>query len=84
MLTCFTFPPKLASLAAGGGGIGNAMADYRVYLVGEDGHFYEAVPMTCSDDAEAIERAQQLAIGQDVELWQLDRKIATFANGRMI
>jgi hypothetical protein len=52
------------------------MADYRVYLVGEDGHFYEAVPLICADDGEAMELALQLAVGHDVELWQLDRKVA--------
>jgi len=56
------------------------MPDYRVYEVGLDGHFYDAVPLICADDAEAIEQAQRLAVGHDVELWQLDRKIATFAN----
>jgi hypothetical protein len=32
----------------------------------------------CADDAEAIEHAQRLAVGHDVELWQLDRKVAVF------
>jgi len=54
------------------------MADYRVYLVGEDGHFYDAVPLVCADDAEAIEQAKRLAVGRPVELWQLDRKVAVF------
>jgi hypothetical protein len=53
------------------------MAEYRAYLIGDDGHFYDAVPLTCADDAEAIEMAKRLAIDHDVELWQLDRKIAT-------
>ena len=52
------------------------MADYRVYLVGTDGNFYSVVPLVCADDAEAIEHAQRLAVGHDVELWQLDRKVA--------
>jgi hypothetical protein len=54
------------------------MADYRVYLVGTDGNFYDVVPLVCTDDAEAIEHAQRLAVGYDVELWQLVRKIAVF------
>jgi hypothetical protein len=37
----------------------------------------DAVPLICTDDAEAMEKAKQLAVGHDVELWQLDRKIAT-------
>lgn len=54
------------------------MAEYRAFLVGKDGHFDGAVQMVCRNDAEAIQRAKQLVIGHDVELWQLDRKIATF------
>jgi len=29
-------------------------------------------PLTCADDAEAIEMAKKLVIDRDVELWQLD------------
>jgi hypothetical protein len=54
------------------------MAEYRVYLVDRDGHFFEAVPLTCADNAEAIKQAKGLAIGHGVELWQLDRKVAVF------
>jgi hypothetical protein len=54
----------------------HAMADYRAYLVDEDGHFSEAVPLICADDTEAIEKARPLAVNKDVELWQLDRKVA--------
>jgi hypothetical protein len=54
------------------------MAEYRAYLVDSDGHFYDVVPLICADDAEAMEKAKRLAVGHDVELWQLDRKIATF------
>jgi hypothetical protein len=54
------------------------MAEYRVYLVGTDDHFYDAIPMICANDAEAIEHARQLAVGHGVELWELDRKVAVF------
>ena len=54
------------------------MAQYRAYLIGEDGHFYDAFPLICGDDAEAIVMAEKLAIDHDVELWQLDRKVHTF------
>jgi hypothetical protein len=54
-----------------------AVAEYRAYLIGSDGHFCDAVPLICEDDAEAIVKAKQLVNGRDVELWQLDRKIAT-------
>jgi hypothetical protein len=54
------------------------MADYRVYLVDEDGHFYDALPLVCLGDAEAMEQAKRLAVARPVELWQLDRKVAVF------
>jgi hypothetical protein len=54
------------------------MLDYRAYLIGSDGHFYNAVPLKCTSDDEAIEKARQLVDGHDVELWQLDRKVAAF------
>jgi hypothetical protein len=54
------------------------MPDYRVYIVGSDGHFSDVVPLECADDGEAVEQAKQLVDGHDVELWQRDRKVATF------
>jgi len=54
------------------------MPEYRAYLIGEDGHFYEAVPLVCADDAEAMEKTKKLVDGHDVELWQRDRKLAKF------
>jgi hypothetical protein len=53
------------------------MLEYRAYLVGRDGHFYNVVHLTCADDDQAIECAKALVDGGDVELWQLDRKVAT-------
>jgi hypothetical protein len=55
------------------------MAQYRAYLIGDDGHFHDVVPLVCDDDAEAIVMAERLAIDHDVELWQLDRKITAFS-----
>ena len=55
------------------------MPEYRAYLVGSDGHFYRSVFLDARDDAAASEAAKQLVDGHDVELWQLDRKIGTFA-----
>ena len=54
------------------------MPDYRVYIIGSDGHFQRSVALECADDAEATEKAKQLVDGQDIELWQRDRKIAKF------
>jgi hypothetical protein len=52
--------------------------DNRVYMIGEDGHFFKAINLICADDAAAIESAKQLMDGYDLELWQLDRKVARF------
>ena len=54
------------------------MAEYRVYIIGPDGHFQNSVILDCADDSAAMEQARQLVNGYDVELWQHDRKIAKF------
>jgi hypothetical protein len=52
------------------------MTDYRVYIIGDDGHFVGAIQLDCPDDNAAIESAKQFVNGHDVELWQRDRIIA--------
>jgi hypothetical protein len=54
--------------------------EYRVYTVGSDGHFLKTIELVCQDDAAAVESAKQYIDGRDIELWQLDRKVATFAH----
>ncbi len=54
------------------------MAEYRAYLVRDDGHFFRVIDLDCADDAAAKECARQFVDGHDVELWQLDRKVETF------
>jgi hypothetical protein len=54
------------------------MPEYRIYIVGSDGHFFNSVPLECADDSEAADQAKQLVDGHDVELWQRDRKVARF------
>jgi hypothetical protein len=54
------------------------MADYRVYVIGFDGHFKSTSELDCADDEAAKIAAQRLVDGHDVELWQRDRKVATF------
>ena len=53
------------------------MPEYRVYIIGSDGHFFNSVELDCADDSEAMERANNLLI-HGVELWQRDRKIGQF------
>ena len=54
------------------------MPEYRVYVVGTDGHFFHSHALDCPDDDAAMEEAKQLVDGFDVELWQRARKIARF------
>ncbi len=48
------------------------MIEYRAYTVGPDGHFVGFEPLSCADDAEAIENAKRL-VRDAIELWQRDR-----------
>ena len=34
------------------------MAEYRVYMVDTDDHFFDTIHLICADDAEAIEQAR--------------------------
>jgi hypothetical protein len=56
----------------------NAMAEYRAYVIGADGHFIRAVELVCPDDDAAKECAKQLVDGHDIELWAGDRKVTAF------
>jgi hypothetical protein len=54
------------------------MREYQAYVVGEDGHFQQRINLLCADDDAAKERSEALVDGHAIELWQSDRKIATF------
>ena len=56
------------------------MPAFRIYLVGRDGHFQSAKDIECADDQEAIQNAQQLVDGHDVELWERGRFITRLAS----
>ena len=51
------------------------MPEYRAYIIGSDGHFLDAVDLTCDDDEAAIKQAATLVDGHNIELWQLGRQI---------
>jgi hypothetical protein len=51
------------------------MTDYRVYVIGTDGHFVKAVELDRASDSAAIETAEQFIDGHDLEVWQGDRFI---------
>ena len=54
------------------------MLHYRAYLLDEHRHVISAANLYCAHEQAAKERAQQLVGVNDVELWQLDRRIAVF------
>jgi hypothetical protein len=54
------------------------MVHYRAYLLDHDRHVISVAHLQCADEQEARERAQQLVDANDIELWQLDRRIAVF------
>jgi hypothetical protein len=54
------------------------MSHYRAYLIAPDGHHIKAVDLECVDDDAAKERAEQMAEGTNVELWEHARRIAKF------
>jgi hypothetical protein len=54
------------------------MRDYRVYVMGPDGHITRRLEFWCDDDQAAKERAKQYLDGHDIELWHQGEKIATF------
>jgi hypothetical protein len=57
---------------------GLGMLHYRAYLLDEHRRVISAANLYCADEQAAKERAQQLVGANDVELWQLDRRIAVF------
>ncbi len=54
------------------------MTDYRVYVLGDDGHIVRAIELDCQDDSAATEAAKQHLNGRDIELWQRERCVARF------
>ncbi|CAN7543276.1 hypothetical protein LJR220_004904 [Bradyrhizobium sp. LjRoot220] len=56
------------------------MDGYYAYIIDADGHVINRVDLAFEHEEDAAERAQGLVDGHDVELWQRDRKIATFSH----
>ncbi|CAN7300949.1 hypothetical protein LJR220_001547 [Bradyrhizobium sp. LjRoot220] len=54
------------------------MGEYQAYVTGDDGQIERRIDLACADDDAAKERAEALVDGHAIELWQGDRKIATF------
>ena len=55
-----------------------AMADYRGYIVGADGHFLDCEARICTDDRAAVGWAKQPVASRLIELWCGERFIVKF------
>jgi hypothetical protein len=51
------------------------MPEYRVYAVGDDGHFNGYEPLVCANDEDAITKAKILSQRHGVELWSGPRLV---------
>jgi hypothetical protein len=56
------------------------MTDYRAYIVGPDGRFLTFEIVTADSDEQAVATAKKFVNGHDVEVWDLDRKIAVLSH----
>jgi hypothetical protein len=54
------------------------MDGFYAYIIDENGHVINRVDLRFEKQEDAPERAKSLVDGHDVELWQRDRKVATF------
>ena len=54
------------------------MAEYRAYVIGEDGHITSFRAFVCAGDADAMVWAKQLLDGNGIELWSQDRLVNRF------
>jgi hypothetical protein len=59
-----------------------SMDGFYAYIVDPNGHVVSRVDLELESEEAAKERAKQLVDGHDVELWQRDRKIATFTRNQ--
>jgi hypothetical protein len=61
------------------------MLEYRVYLLGSDGHIKAAEELTCDTDQEACEQALQILTACPIrEVWRGDQKIAVIPSEREV
>jgi hypothetical protein len=61
---------------------GAAVPEFRCYVINRDGHIVgQPTTADCDDDRAAVELAMQRFSGQDVEVWQLDRKVIRLVSG---
>ena len=55
-----------------GGGLG-PMPDYRVYVIGRDGHIVDCKVISCDDDQAAVRSAERMLRRDTLELWRMEQ-----------
>jgi hypothetical protein len=60
--------------------VGKSATEYRVNIMDPDGSSHQAIKLNSPDDAAAVESAKQFIDGKDIELWQNNRRVVTFAH----
>jgi hypothetical protein len=58
---------------------GAVMSEFRVYVIGHDGHIVQRIELDqCQNEEEAREAAKRLVDGHDIELWESAHQIERF------
>jgi hypothetical protein len=52
------------------------MQHYRAFQLDQNGHIVCKIDLTCADDEDAKQQAEQLLYGYDTEVWHRDRMVA--------
>jgi hypothetical protein len=50
--------------------------DYRLYLIGPNGHISRAIELDCRDDEHALQTVREHVLSVKAELWQMTRRVA--------
>ena len=57
------------------------MRDYKLYVIGDDGHIVNRHDYPAKDDLGALQRAKELCAKNEIEVWEGARFIARVAVG---
>lgn len=55
-----------------------SLRDYRIFVIGVDGHVTDRIDLVCASEEDARERAGLLVDVNAIELWEGTRRIERF------
>lgn len=58
------------------------MVAYRIYFIGDDGHFQKVRTLECVDDDAVIAEAKKLLVDGAIEVWHLARMVVRLEHKR--